>query len=165
MKNAWMKAAGLSLFMALGACMHNAEETPPAEAVERVQLPAEAPADGVAASEPRPDAPCGPAQVTLYFGEQVASDEPVVTPLLNDFIDRIRRCEATGNTLRSITIAATADPGQGTTESRAQVRRRIDRVRAALVNVGAPADKIAAGGAEPASPVMGRRADITAHFN
>jgi hypothetical protein len=35
-------------------------------------------------------------------------------------------------------------------------------VRAALVNAGAPADKIVEAPAEPAAPVMGRRAEITA---
>jgi hypothetical protein len=99
--------------------------------------------------------------VTLYFGEQVASDEPVVTPLLNDFMDRIRACEAAGGELRSITIATSADSGQSAREARAQIERRQQRVSAALVNLGAPADKIT-GATAQAGAVMGRRADITA---
>ncbi len=167
MTHALIKAAGVSLVLALAACAQTQaqSEAAPAPAVEQAQTQAAAPAADPAAAAPRPDAPCGPAQVTLYFGEQVASDEPVVTPLLNDFMDRIRRCEATGNTLRSITIATTADAGQSASDARAQVRRRVDRVRAALVNVGAPADKIAEGAAERAAGVMSRRAEITANFN
>ncbi len=131
----------------------------------QTQTVEQAPATSVASqpSAPSPRAECAPAQVTLYFSEQVASDEPVVTPLLNDFMQRIRACEAAGGELRGITIVTSADPGQNTSSARAQVQRRQERVRAALINHGAPADKIA-GAAAPATEgaIMGRRADITA---
>jgi hypothetical protein len=65
----------------------------------------------------------------------------VVTPLLNDFMARIRACEAAGGELRSITIATSADPGQSANAARAQIQRRQQRVREALVGLGAPADK------------------------
>lgn len=164
MTHALIRAAGvLTLLLALSACAQTQTQAvaPVAEQTQAAALAAEPTAEGA----PRPDAPCGPAQVILYFGEQVASDEPVVTPLLNDFIDRIRRCEATGNTLRSITIATLADPHQSASDARAQVHRRVERVRAALVNAGAPGDKIVQGEIETTSPVMGRRAEITAVFN
>jgi len=119
------------------------------------------PAAAVVASEPSPRAECTPAQVTLYFGEQVASDEPVVSPLLNDFMDRIRACEAAGGEVRSITVTTSADPGQSASERRLQIQRRQERVRTALVNAGAPADKIV-GAQESQDSIMGRRADITA---
>jgi hypothetical protein len=152
MTHALIKAAGVSLLLALGACaLTNTDQAAPA--------PAAAPA---VASTPSPRAECAPAHVTLYFGEQVASDEPVVTPLLNDFMGRVRACEAAGGELRSITIATTADPNQTAADSRAQVQRRVERVSAALVNAGAPADKIVAGAAETSGQVMGRRAEITA---
>lgn len=149
MKHALITAAGATVLLALGACA-------------QTQTQAQAAAPAVAASPASPRAECAPAHVTLYFGEQIASDEPVVTPLLNDFMARIRACEAAGGELRAITIVASADQGQSAGEGRAQVRRRVERVRAALVNAGAPADKIAEGAAAPAAPVMGRRAEITA---
>jgi hypothetical protein len=40
--------------------------------------------------------------------------------------------------------------------------RRVERVRAALVNMGAPADKVVEGPPAPAEAIMGRRAEITA---
>lgn len=151
MKHAWISAAAL---LALGAC---------SQTVSLEQPSAPAPTQTAAVpSTPSPRAECAPTHVTLYFGDQVASDEPVVTPLLNDFMGRIRACEAAGGELRAITISTTADPDQSVAESRAQVRRRLDRVRAALVNQGAPADKIHDGASAPAGQVMGRRAEITA---
>jgi len=147
-------AAGTSLLLALGACtqseMH-AESAPPAHAQ-------------VVAMSPSPRPECAPANVTLYFTDQVASDEPVVTPLLNDFMQRIHACEAAGGALRSITINTVADAGQNAADGRAQVQRRQARVRAALVTAGAPADKIVDGTAERTAEgaIMGRRAEISA---
>jgi hypothetical protein len=146
MNRALIFAAGLLL--ALGACTQTQTETP---AVSEV---------ATSAPSPRPE--CAPAHVTLYFSEEIASDEPVVTPLLNDFMARVRACEAAGGEVRAITIVASADPGQGASAERAQIRRRQDRVRAALVNVGAPEDKIVNGVAAAQAPLMGRRAEITA---
>lgn len=136
--------------LTLGACTHVPMETsaPP------VSVQALAP--------PSPRAECAPAQVTLYFGEQLASDEPVVTPLLSDFMGRVRACEAAGGELRSIAVISAADPGQSASDARAQVRRRVERVRAALVSAGAPANKIVEGAPAQASPIMGRRAEIIA---
>jgi hypothetical protein len=146
----FLRAFSVSLVLALGACSTmGGTEAPAASAAPTV------------ASPPSPRAECAPAHVTLYFSEEVASDEPVVTPLLNDFMERIRACEAAGGELRSITVATSADPGQGASESRAQIQRRQQRVSAALVNLGAPADKITGATTRPGA-VMGRRADITA---
>jgi hypothetical protein len=148
-----MQVAGVAVLLALGACATTQTETAqPQAATMTMETP------------PSPRAECGPAQVTLYFGEQVASDEPVVTPLLNDFMAHIRACEAAGGELRYITIVTSADPGQSAGDARAQIRRRIDRVRAALVNAGAPADKVLEGAATPAAQIMGRRAEITANL-
>ncbi len=149
-----LTATGVSLALALGACA----QTQSAEA------PAATTPTTVAAATPSPRGECAPAEVTLYFGEQVASDEPVVTPLLNDFMMRIHGCEAAGGELRSITINTVADPGQSASEGRAQVQRRQARVRAALVSAGAPEDKIVNGAADHSAQgaIMGRRAVITA---
>lgn len=151
MKRALTHIAGISVCLALGACAATQAQAPAAD-----QPAAQA---VVSAPSPRPE--CAPAHVTLYFGEQVASDEPVVTPLLNDFMQRVRACEAAGGELRSIAVVSSADPGQSPSNARAQIRRRVERVRAALVSVGAPADKIVEGAA-PQSQIMGRRAEITA---
>lgn len=152
MTHALIKAAGVSLLLALGACSWTQAMSEPDAVPPAVQT---------VASPPSPRAECAPTHVTLYFGEQVASDEPVVTPLLNDFMNRIRACEAAGGELRSISVVTSADPGQSASDARAQVARRQERVRAALVNVGAPGDKIVAS-AERQDSVMGRRAEITA---
>lgn len=150
---ALITAAGFSLLMALGACTQTqaADSAPPAHAQ-------------VVAMSPSPRPECAPAHVTLYFGDQVSSDEPVVTPLLNDFMEHIRACQAAGGELRSITINTVADPGQSAADGRAQVERRQGRVRAALVSAGAPADKIVNGAATHGSEgaIMGRRAEISA---
>lgn len=147
-----MRVVSVSLALAIGACAQTGAPAAPAP---------QAAAATTVASPPSPRAECAPAHVTLYFAEQVASDEPVVTPLLNDFMSRIRACEAAGGELRSITIATTADAGQSASDARAQVQRRQQRVRAALVELGAPAEKIA-GATTPSDGMMGRRAEITA---
>jgi hypothetical protein len=153
MTRALIKVAGSSLLLALGGCMHAQMHAP---------SQSEPAAAEVAAATPSPRAECAPAQVTLYFGEQVASDEPVVTPLLNQLMERIHACEAAGGELRVLTIVASADPGQRARAARDQVRRRQARVRAVLVDMGAPADKIVYSAAPPSTEIMGRRAEITA---
>lgn len=145
-----IKAAGISLLLALGACAQTQAVSEPAATVVAVS------------PSPRPE--CAPAHVTLYFGEQISSDEPVVTPLLGEFMQRIRGCEAAGGELRSITVVATPDPGQSPADARAQARRRVERVSAALVNAGAAADKISEGVAPATEEIMSRRAEITANL-
>jgi len=156
MTHAVIKAAGISALLALGACAQTQAQLPIADPTP--------PPVGQTAPSPSPRAECAPAHATLYFGEQVASEEPVVTPLIDDFLARIRACEEAGGELRSLSILATADPGQTLAAARAQVRRRQDRVRDALVAMGAPADKILY--ADPVqaseSAVMARRAELTA---
>lgn len=149
MTSAVLRTLLVSAALACGACAHS--------------QPAEQQAAAVVASTPSPRPECATAHVTLYFGETVASDEPVVTPLLNDFMTQIHACETAGGELRSITIATSADPGQSASDGRAQIQRRQDRVRAALVNLGAPTDKIT-GATMPTGSIMGRRAEITANL-
>jgi hypothetical protein len=156
MTRALLMAAGVFSIAAIGAC------TPTQSAQEQQTTTVVAAPAAPAAPSPRSE--CAQAHVTLYFTEAVASDEPVVTPLLTDFMNQIRACESAGGELRSITIVTAADPGQSASDARAQIRRRQDRVRAALVNIGAPTDKIVYGEAGQASQgaVMSRRAEITA---
>jgi hypothetical protein len=144
-----LRWVGVSLVLALGACTHMM----PGHASSPPQTAA------AAAPSPRPD--CAPAHVTLYFSQEVASDEPVATPLLNEFMNRIHACETAGGELRSVTITTSADPGQSSSDARAQIQRRQDRVKAALVNLGVPQAKIR-GATTPEASVMGRRAEIDA---
>jgi len=113
---------------------------------------------------PRPE--CAPAHVTIYFTEEVQSAQPVAMPLLNDLMTLVHACETAGGSLRSITIDAAADPGQSAADAAAQVHRRQDRIRTALVGLGAPGDKIRNGHVEQTGPeaVMGRRAEVSAEL-
>lgn len=148
-----LRATSFCLALALGACAHEQAPAPVAPPPPQAQV----------ASAPSPRAECAPAHVTLYFSERVASDEPVVTPLLNDFMDRIRACETAGGELRSVIVAVSADPGQSAGDAAAQIQRRYGRVRAALVELGVPEGKIG-GAVGAAGGLMGRRAEITANL-
>ena len=88
----------------------------------------------------------------------------MASTLLNDLMNLAHACEAAGGSLRSITIDTTADPGQSAADAAAQVHRRQDRLRNALIALGAPADKIRNGHVEQTGPetVMGRRAEVSA---
>jgi hypothetical protein len=154
MTRALLMPAGVSLVLALGACMHTQSATEPTTPAATQTV--------TETASPRPE--CANANVTLYFTETVASDEPVVTPLLNDFMSQIRACQSAGGELRNVTIVTAADAGQSPSDARAQIQRRQDRVRAALVNIGVPADKIVNGSASQSAEgaVMSRRAEITA---
>ena len=115
-----------------------------------------------AAPSPRPE--CAQQRVTIYFSDEVQSDQPVAMPLLNSLMDQVRACEHAGGELRGITIAATADPGQSTRDGQIQIQRRQERVRDALVRLGAQGSRIhfaPAGQADP-DAIMAKHADITA---
>lgn len=149
MTSALLRTLLVSAALACGACAQT-------QSAEQQQQAA-----AVVASAPSPRPECAPAHVTLYFAETVASDEPVVTPLLNDFMAQIHACEAAGGELRAITVATAADPGQNANDARAQIQRRVERVRAALVQLGAPSEKIS-GATTQTGAIMSRRAEITA---
>jgi hypothetical protein len=111
---------------------------------------------------PRPD--CAQQHVTIYFSDEVQSNEPVAMPLLNTLMDQVHACERAGGELRGITIASTADPGQSARDALAQIQRRDQRVRDALVHLGAQGGKIhfaPAGQADP-DAIMAKHADVTA---
>jgi hypothetical protein len=150
MSSAALRAFLISTALACAGCTTMAAPAPSA--------PEGAPAVDAAPS-PRPE--CATAHVTLYFTDQVQSDEPVAMPLLQDLMNRVHACETAGGELRGITIATSADPGQSQREGAEQVRRRQERVTNALVSLGAPADKIHDRVERP-DAVMGRRAEITA---
>src|SRR5689334_6294587 len=152
MTSAALRALVASAVLACGACttMQGAPSAP---------APAAATPSG---PSPRPE--CATAHVTIYFTEEVQSTQPTAMPLLNDLMSLVHACETAGGSLRGITIDAAADPGQSAADAAAQVHRRQDRIRNALVGLGAPADKIHNGHVEQTGPeaVMGRRAEVSA---
>ena len=152
MTSAALRALLVSAVLACGACA--SMQTAPAPATVAAATP-EGPS-------PRPE--CASAHVTIYFTDEVQSAQPVAMPLLNDLMTLVHACEAAGGSLRGIIIDASADPGQTASDANAQVRRRQDRIRNALVGLGAPADKIRNGHVEQTGPeaVMSRRAEVSA---
>jgi hypothetical protein len=131
-----------------------------------MQGPAPAPTSAATPAGPSPRPECAPAHVTIYFTDEVQSAQPVAMPLLNDLMNLVHACQTAGGALQSITIDAAADPGQSPSDAAAQVQRRQERIRNALVGLGAPADKIRNGHVEQTGPqtVMGRRAEVSAEL-
>lgn len=149
MTPAVLRALVISAALACGACASHQAAPAASEA-------AVAPAPTT--PSPRPE--CASAHVTIYFAEEVAG-EPAAMPLLNELMTLVHNCEHAGGELRGITIATTADPGQSARDAEDQLHRRQDRVRNALIALGAPADKIHNGRAE-GEALMNRRADVSA---
>ena len=139
----------VSAALALGAC---------------ADMQTGAPDTATVASTPSPHAGCTQQTATIYFSDEVQSDQPVAMPLLNTLMDQVHACEHAGGALRGITISASADAGQTPTAANAQIQRRQERVRDALVRLGAPANKIrfVPAGTASADAIMSKRADIVA---
>ena len=150
MISARLKVLLFSAALACGACTTTAPPAPQAAAA----VP----------STPSPHAGCSQQRVTIYFSDEVQSDQPVAMPLLNALLDAVHVCERHGGELRGITIASTADSGQSARDALAQIQRRDERIRDALVHLGAQGSKIhfaPAGQADP-DAIMAKHADITA---
>jgi hypothetical protein len=167
MTSAALRVFLVSTALALGACTTPAQTTPaPAQSAGAQTTPAQTtPAvDAAAAATPSPHAGCTQQTATIYFTDEVQSDQPVAGPLLNTLIDQIHACEQAGGELRALTISTSSDPGQSESAARAQIERRQERVRDALVRLGAPANKIhfAPTPSAGANAIMAKRADITA---
>jgi hypothetical protein len=139
----------VSAALALGAC---------------ADMQTGAPDTATVASTPSPHAGCTQQTATIYFSDEVQSDQPVAMPLLNTLMDQVHACEHAGGELRGITISASADAGQTPTAATAQIQRRQERVRDALVHLGAPANKIrfVPAGTASAEAIMSKRADVIA---
>lgn len=156
MTSAALRVLLASAALALGACA----DMQPAETPDT----AAAATPSVATATPSPHAGCTQQTATIYFTDEVQSDQPVAGPLLSTLMDQVHACEQAGGELRGITISTSADPGQSESAARAQIQRRQERVRDALVRLGAPAGKIhfASAGQASADAIMSKRADITA---
>lgn len=124
---------------------------------------------GCAGFDPAPDrevsprAECAEASVTIYFTEESATLQPLSDPLIGRLMERVNACTAAGGELRRVTITAYPDRSSGRSAQEAEMRTRAARVRLALEEAGAPADKIRVlrprgeGGG-----IMQRRAEVVA---
>ena len=117
------------------------------------------PAPPVAAS---PRAECAPAGVTIYFTEESATLQPLADPLIGRLMEQVNACTAAGGELRAIAITAYPDSRGSRSSREAEMRARAARVRAALVEAGAPNDKIRVVRPRGEGGVMQRRAEVTA---
>ena len=108
-------------------------------------------------SEPSPRAECAPASVTIYFTEESATLQPLADPLLGRLLQQVNDCTSAGGELRGITITAYPDNSGSRSSREAEMR-----LRAALVEAGAPDDKIRVVRPRSDSGVMTRRAEVNA---
>lgn len=120
---------------------------------------------GVDLAPDRPISPrveCAPASVTIYFTEESATLQPLSDPLIARFMEQVSNCTNAGGELRQIIITAYPDSRGSRTAREAEIRERSTRVRLALQEAGAPADKIRVTRPRGEGGVMQRRAEVTA---
>jgi len=140
MKITALRALALSAIFCAGACA-SFDPAPAAEV------------------SPRPE--CAEARVTIYFTEESATLQPLSQPLLRDLMDRVGVCTNAGGELRQITIVAHPDRDASRSQAAAEMRARAARVSGALVELGAPADRIRTQRPRgEGRPMMQRRAEI-----
>lgn len=119
--------------------------------------------DPAPAATPSPRPECVQTEVTIYFTEESATLQPLTDPLIGSLMERVNACTAAGGEVREIRIVAYPDRGASRAAAEAEMRTRAARVRAALGEAGAPADKIrVVRPRSEAAGVMGRRAVVTA---
>ena len=111
-------------------------------------------------ASPRPE--CAPQTVTIYFTEESATLQPLSDPLLGRLMEQVNACTAAGGELRELRVTAYPDRGASRASAEAEMRARAARVRAALVEAGAPNEKIRIVRPRGESGVMQRRAEVTA---
>lgn len=113
--------------------------------------------------EPSPRAECAEARAIIYFTEESATIQPLSYPLMRDLLARVAACEAAGGALRSLAVVAYPDSGAASAQAGQEVTARQARVRDALIELGAPGDRInlQRGRADRRAP-MQRRAEIIA---
>ena len=112
--------------------------------------------------EPSPRAECAPASATIYFTEESATLQPLADPLIGRLMEQVNACTSAGGELRSIAVIAYPDGQGGRGAREAEMRMRAARVRAALVEAGAPNDKIRTVRPRGEGGIMQRRAEIIA---
>ncbi|HRP11491.1 MAG TPA: hypothetical protein PLK37_10685 [Terricaulis sp.] len=111
---------------------------------------------------PSPRAECAPTSVTIYFTEESATLQPLADPLLARLMQQVSDCTNAGGELRGLTITAYPDARGSRSSREAEMRLRAQRVQAALVQAGAPADKIRIVRPRGETGVMTRRAEVSA---
>lgn len=109
-----------------------------------------------------PRAECAPASVTIYFTEESATLQPLADPLLGRLMEQVNACTAAGGELRTLNITAYPDSRGSRSAQEAEMRTRAARVRAALVEAGAPDGKIRIVRPRADGGVMQRRAEVSA---
>lgn len=109
-----------------------------------------------------PRAECAPASVTIYFTEESATLQPLADPLLGRLMERVSACTAAGGELRAINVTAYPDSRGSRSSQEAEMRTRAARVRAALVEAGAPDGKIRIVRPRSEGSIMQRRAEVSA---
>lgn len=116
-----------------------------------------------ASAEPSPRPECARATATIYFTEDSATLQPLAHPLLRDLMAQVQACQGAGGALRGITVTGYPDSLAGAGEARAEMEERTARVRAALIEHGAPADLIRTElGRRERGAIMQRRAEVVA---
>ena len=119
--------------------------------------------DPAPAPTPSPRPECAEAAVTIYFTEESATLQPLTDPLIGSLMERVNAGVAAGGEVREFRVVAYPDRGSSRSAAEAEMRTRAARVRAALAEAGAPADKIRVvrPRGEPGN-IMQRRAEVTA---
>jgi len=112
--------------------------------------------------EPSPRAECAPQSVTIYFTEESATLQPLADPLIGRLLEHVNACTGAGGELRRLVIVAYPDNGANRSAREAEMRMRAARVRAALIEAGAPNDKIRVVRPRGEGGIMQRRAEISA---
>jgi len=126
-------------------------------------------AGACAGFDPAPDAPvspraeCASQSVTIYFPEESATLQPLSDPLIGRMMEHVNACTAAGGELRQIRVTAYPDSRGNRARGEAEMRERGARIRAALVEAGAPnsAIRIVRPRGEHGT-IMQRRAEIVA---
>jgi hypothetical protein len=91
---------------------------------------------------PSPRAECAHTSVTIYFNEESATLQPLADPLIGELLERVSSCQTAGGELRAIWVVPYPDSGADRAAREAEIQERGSRVRAALVEAGAPSDKV-----------------------
>ncbi len=126
-------------------------------------------AGACAGFDPAPDAPispraeCAPQSVTIYFPEESATLQPLSDPLISRLMEHVNACTAAGGELRAIRVTAYPDSRASRGQADLEMRERGARIRAALIEAGAPSSAIRV--VRPRGElgsIMQRRAEIVA---
>lgn len=119
-----------------------------------------------AAAPPSPRAECARAEAIVYFTDDSPTLQPTTQPLLRDLLARASQCQAAGGDVSAIVVVSHPDSDARGSIRTQQITQRNERVRDALVELGAPADKIRLFRADAhTGEMMARRTEVTLYLN